>query len=70
MRKYYFEKLDVWQKGRILIKVIYSLSNSFPSDEKFGITSQIRRAVISVNCNIVSNKLNALREAQLKHSKS
>jgi four helix bundle protein len=52
MRLYYFEKLGVWQKGRMLIKEIYSLSNAFPADEKFGMTSQIRRAVISINCNI------------------
>ena len=52
MKTYYFEKLDVWQKGRILIKDIYQLSQDFPSDEKFGMTSQIRRAVISINNNV------------------
>jgi four helix bundle protein len=52
MRIYYFEKLDVWQKGRALTKLIYQISQKFPSDEKFGMTSQIRRAVISINCNV------------------
>jgi four helix bundle protein len=52
MRKFYFENLDVWQKGRILIKDIYRLSQKFPSEERFGMSSQIRRAVVSINCNI------------------
>lgn len=52
MRTYYFEKLDVWQKGRIFTKSIYQISQKFPSEEKFGMTSQIRRAVISINNNI------------------
>jgi len=52
MRQFYFEKLDVWQRGRLLIKGIYQLSKIFPSDEKFGMTQQIRRACISITCNI------------------
>jgi len=52
MRQFYFEKLDVWQRGRLLIKGIYQLSKTFPSDEKFGMTQQIRRACISITCNI------------------
>jgi four helix bundle protein len=52
MRTYYFEKLDVWQKGRIFIKSIYQISQKFPADEKFGMASQIRRAAISINCNV------------------
>jgi four helix bundle protein len=52
MRIYYFEKLDVWQKVRVFTKSIYQLSQKFPDEEKFGMTSQIRRAVISINCNI------------------
>ena len=52
MRAYYFEKLDVWQKRRLLMKSIYTISQKFPPEEKFGIISQIRRAVISINCNI------------------
>ena len=52
MKIYYFEKLDVWQKGRVFIKEVYRLSSKFPDAEKFGVTSQIRRAAISVNNNI------------------
>jgi four helix bundle protein len=47
-----FEKLEIWKRGRELVKTIYLLSRDFPSDEKFSLTSQIRRAAISVPSNI------------------
>ncbi len=47
-----FETLTVWQKSRILVKEIYELSATFPENEKFGLTSQIRRAAISISSNI------------------
>jgi len=52
MYTYSFEKLNVWQQSRLLTKEIYLLTNEFPSEEKFGLTSQMRRAVISVSSNI------------------
>ena len=47
-----FEKLTYWQKARLLAKEIYLLTASFPKEEQFGLTSQIRRAVISISSNI------------------
>lgn len=52
MRVYSFEKLDVWQEGRIWVKWIYLLTKEFPAEEKFGLVSQIRRAAISVVANL------------------
>lgn len=52
MRLFAFEKLDVWKLGRELTKEIYLITKSFPDDEKFGLTSQIRRACISITSNI------------------
>lgn len=46
-----FEKLDCWRKARVLVKNIYLLSGGFPSEEKFGLTSQIRRAAVSIASN-------------------
>jgi four helix bundle protein len=46
------KKLSVWIKSIELVKEVYLLTNSFPSDERFGLTSQIRRASISVVSNI------------------
>jgi four helix bundle protein len=47
-----FSDLIVWQKGHKLVLVIYQLTKSFPSEEKFGIISQIQRAVTSITANI------------------
>ncbi len=47
-----FQDLKVWQKAHNLVLEIYRLSKGFPEDEKFGLTSQIRRSVVSVPANI------------------
>lgn len=52
MREYAFEKLKVWQESRELAKTIYQITLGFPDSERYGLTSQIRRAVISVGSNI------------------
>jgi four helix bundle protein len=51
-KKYSFEKLEVWQLSRKLVKITYGLTNTFPVEEKFGIINQMRRAAISVSSNI------------------
>ena len=48
-----FEKLEVWHDARELTKIIYKITKGFPDDERFGITNQMRRSVISVSSNIV-----------------
>ena len=52
MYKFYFEKLDVWNNSRELVKEIYHMTSNFPNEEKFGITNQIRRASSSISANI------------------
>ena len=47
-----FRDLMVWQKAHQLVMAIYRLTKGFPADEKFGLTSQIRRASVSVAANI------------------
>ncbi|MCX5785335.1 MAG: four helix bundle protein [Elusimicrobia bacterium] len=47
-----FEKLLVWQKAVDFAKEIYGVTSAFPKDEIFGITSQLRRASVSVSLNI------------------
>lgn len=51
-REYSFEKLSVWQNSRSLLKQIYCLTKQLPSEEKFGLGSQMQRAVVSVSSNI------------------
>lgn len=46
------KKLDVWIKSMDLVESIYRISNTFPDIEKFGLTSQIRRAAVSIPSNI------------------
>ena len=52
MYMYSFEKLEVWQLARKLVKEIYDITKEFPDNEKYGLTKQIRRAAISVSSNI------------------
>ncbi len=52
MKTYSFEKLDAWQKARKLSVHIYTITKSYPQEEKFGLVSQMRRAAISVNSNL------------------
>jgi len=47
-----FKKLIIWKESLMLTKEIYVLSADFPSDEKYGLTSQIRRAAVSIPSNI------------------
>ena len=49
---YAFEKLLAWQTTREVTKQIYQKTKNFPKEELFGITSQIRRAGISISCNL------------------
>ena len=52
MRTHNFQELKVWQKGRELVKDIYTLTKALPKEELFGLTSQMRRAVVSIPSNI------------------
>ncbi len=47
-----FNKLEIWKRSRGLVVSIYKLVKAFPNDEKFTLTSQIKRCAISVPSNI------------------
>lgn len=47
-----FRELKVWQASMDLVVEIYQLTGGFPSDEKFGLISQIRRCAVSIPSNI------------------
>jgi four helix bundle protein len=51
-----YRDLLVWQKSMTLVKVIYKLIAEFPSEEKFGLISQMRRAAVSVPSNIAEGQ--------------
>jgi four helix bundle protein len=52
MYTFSFEKLEVWQNARMFILDIYKLTSTFPPNELFGITSQIKRSSSSIATNI------------------
>lgn len=46
------KELKVWQNARTLVKEIYLSTNNFPTEEKFGLISQMRRSAVSIPSNI------------------
>ncbi len=46
------QRLDVWQQAMLLVKETYLATTSFPAEEMFGLTSQMRRAAVSIPANI------------------
>ena len=48
-----YKKLEVWKKADVLAKAVYAVAASFPKDEIYGVTSQLRRAALSIPVNIV-----------------
>lgn len=62
MKIYSFEKLLVWQQSRVLTKEIYLITKSFPEDERFGLTSQLRRASVSVCSNLAGRSRNSFKD--------
>jgi four helix bundle protein len=55
-----YKDLVVWQKGIALEKLVYELTENFPSEEKFGLVAQMRRAAVSIPSNVA--------EAQARHT--
>ena len=47
-----FRELDIWKNGILLVKKVYLLVNTFPSKEKYGLSSQMSRSAISIPSNI------------------
>jgi four helix bundle protein len=52
-----YEKLIAWQEAYALCLMIYRITKTFPADERFGLTSQIRRAASSVPINIAEGNV-------------
>jgi four helix bundle protein len=50
-----FEKLEVWKKSVDFVDLVYRVTRNFPENERFGLTSQMRRAAVSVSSNIAES---------------
>jgi len=51
-----YRSLIVWQKSIALVRLVYQLTAQFPAEEKFGLTSQMRRAAVSIPSNIAEGQ--------------
>src|SRR5262245_9844165 len=62
-----FRDLRVWQEAMTLAEEIHAVSKKFPSDERFGLTAQVRRAAVSIPSNIGEGARRKRRKAYLHH---
>ncbi|MBE0571005.1 MAG: four helix bundle protein [Ignavibacteriaceae bacterium] len=67
------KKLDIWNYSLDLVSKIYSLTSKFPKEELFGLTSQLRRASVSVSSNVAeglsrTSKLEKIRFLEISRS--
>jgi four helix bundle protein len=62
-----FRDLNVWQEGMNVVDDIYTLSRRFPCDERFALTSDMRRAAISIPANVAEGNRRKRRGAYCNH---
>lgn len=62
-----FRDLRVWQEAMALVDEVYDISRGFPTDERYGLTSQLRRAAVSIPSNIGEGARRKRRRAYLHH---
>jgi four helix bundle protein len=62
-----YSELVVWQKAMDLVTGIYKITSSFPADERFGLTSQVRRAAVSIPSNIAEGQGRKSTGAYINH---
>jgi four helix bundle protein len=62
-----FEDLEVWRRAMDLVSAVYAASARFPMAERFGLTSQVRRAAVSVPSNIAEGHARGTRAEYVHH---
>ena len=67
MAGYSYRDLDVWQKAMDLVLECYKLAQRFPSDERYGLISQIQRATVSVPANIAEGQARQYAKEFIHH---
>ena len=64
--EYGFQRVIAWQKTHEFVLLVYSISRHFPEDERFGLTSQLRRAAVSIEANIAEGYKKTSRADKLR----
>jgi four helix bundle protein len=62
-----YRDLDAWKQGMALVEECYRLTGSFPTDERYGLTSQLRRAAVSIPSNIAEGHCRRTTGAYANH---
>jgi four helix bundle protein len=62
-----YRELEVWQTGMTLVERCYEATRSFPLDERFGLTAQLRRAAISIPSNVAEGACRRTTPAYINH---
>src|SRR5688572_29938843 len=62
-----YRDLDAWQQGMHLVEGVYKFTKSFPANELYGLTSQVRRAAISIPSNIAEGHCRRSTKAFANH---
>jgi 23S rRNA-intervening sequence protein len=63
-----YRDLKVWQEGMNLVETCYRVTKTFPKEETYGMTSQIRRAAVSIPANIAEGYGRKTRGEYIPHS--
>jgi len=63
----HFRDLVVWQRGMDIVEAVYRITSGFPKSELYGLTSQVRRAAVSVPSNIAEGHARASTKDYLNH---
>lgn len=61
-----FRKLEIWKSAIELVTIIYELTSRFPSNEKYGLSSQMQRAAVSIPSNIAEG---CSRNSQIEYKR-
>ena len=61
-----FRDLECWQKAHEFVKAVYAVTKQFPDDERYGLTSQFRRAAVSIAANICEGYKKLSRQDKLR----